>query len=1178
MPVTRRAAKIREASGIPPSPQNELPRELGGTQRRRKKATNTARSTVTPESDPDPASQQNQVHAHALREGNAGGYVESAPSTRNTREQQDSLPDLDTQFISPETKEAVATPQRNGFEEAAAAVGIFRGSPPVGHFVPAKVIHTPPHSPTATPTSITQPVSDSTSLANDKFAQVGVVTAQFTMEQPTLAKSVSLQTDGQSAMVASPIARQNASTQTEAQSASSVVLQGVPVETISITRDQLVQEIQPAITFRPMGLYGFRSELALPPRSCSLTIHLGAGKEVRVSNVPAEAMHELAGILHNHHSTFERSWLTPEDVVVAAENPPQSSTKRKRDDEVETPHSAQRRRIEVEAESTPTPSPHPPQPLRKVSRLRQMALKRNRGLTSPKQPNSVDPILPTETESIAQYSQDGELRLLAPISSSPHNGDAESGIQISEATAITAADPHGPQASTESVSNQTNEQVAQTQTPQTGSWRLGSIFSTARRYMPSIRRQQNPFPAPQTIRPTIQAEGSSDRSEVSAAQHIAQTEPRRQDQRSVQIDTEARSNFTQRLRDSQQATQKSFRTKEKIGEIKKLRAEKERMKAEWAKLEEERRITEKEKKDVENAHRAAYAAQKPGSKRPRISPQVIPNPPGVSYGLDATYFGASSSEEEEASPSRKARPFKVRRIRGSNQSDISTHNALGSQGTSPVNVMRTSPETSALHYTGSRFADSPPNVFGQSGAPSKQDEQGSKGVPSTPMVRELLRPDGTVLRLSDPKFNHSGHFEVPWSPSSSEEDEDEEPTWETPDTEQASPLSSDHEAMTGQESDVTTATPASDEPRGPVLQPAGVLAPTKLSPAAITQPSVTPSSKQAGPLTVQEPLATPAPKQSAPTTGMGKNLEASKTLERNRQMLRAQLAGQPGRSVLSPKDILNSPSKAQLSSQSLKVPTTQPSSPAGASQTPSQHGLSSTQIEKPLFMQPGGAQSSQTPVYSDAQAGNQVNVDSVKDSQGEDDFSILGAASRTSPKSPGRMLAETLPSVQKKVSGMQAYSEYLLKVDPKVKEVLESSWGASDDEASANAFRSPFTTFVKAQQAEASNRALKPVRQSQNRGPFVDDSDDEDDALLYGNEQRTAAGGVDVDGEFVMDPTVATYLGSQWTPEDEAYSSDEFKNHYTQHKAAAAGAAASTPSGGITLGPAMLPTPPLVEY
>ncbi|KAL8702732.1 MAG: hypothetical protein Q9201_004108 [Fulgogasparrea decipioides] len=1172
MPVTRRAAKIREAEGIPPSPQNELPRELAGTQRRRKKATNTARSTVTPESDPDPASQQNQVHAHALREGNAGGYVESAPSTRNTREQQDSLPVLDTHFVAPQTKEAVATPQRNGFEEAAAAVGIFRGSPPVGHFVPAKVVNTPPDSPTATPTSSTQPVSDSTSLANDKFAQVGVATAQPTVEQPTLAKSVSLQTDGQSAMVASPTTRQNASTQTE---------------TVSTTQDQLVQKIQPAITFRPMGLYGFRSELAVPPRSCSLTIHLGADKEVRVSNVPAEAMHELAGILHNHHSTFERSWLTPEDVIVAAENPPQSSTKRKRDDEVESPHSAQRRRTEVETESTPTPPPHPPQPLRKVSRLRQMALKRNRGLTSPK-PNPVDPILPTETESVAQYGQDGELRLLTRMSGSPDNGDAEGGIPINGVVATTASNSDGPQTSAESVSNQTNEQVAQTQTPQAGSWRLGSIFSTARRYMPSIRRKQNPLPAPQTIRPTIQAEGSGDRSEVSAAQRIAQTEPRRQDQRSVQIDTEARSNFTQRLRDSQQATKKSFRTKEKIAEIKKLRAEKERIKAEWAKLEDERRITEKEKKDVEDAHRAAYAAQKPGSKRPRISPRVIPNPPGVSYGLDATYFDASSSEEEEeASPSRKARPFKVRRIRGSDQSHISADDALGSQGISPVNVTRTSPETSALHYTGFRFSDSPQNVFDQSIARFEQDEQGPKRVPSTPMVRELLRPDGTVLRLSDPKFNHSGHFEVPWSPSSSEEDEDEECTRETPDAEQASPLSSDQNATTGQEPDVTTATPASDESRAPVLQPAGVLAPTQIPPTATTQPSVTPSSKQGGLLTVQEPLATPGPKQSAPTTGTGKNLEASKTLERNRQMLRAQLAGQPGRSVLSPKDILNSPSKAQLSSQSLKVPMTQPSIPAGASQIPSQHGLSSTQTGKPLFMQPGGVQSSQTPVNSDAQAGTPVNEDSVQDSQGEDDLSILGAASRTSPKSPGRVLAETLPSVQREVSGMQAYSEYLLKVDPKVKEVLESSWGASDDEASANAFRSPFTAFVRAQQAEAIDQAIKPARQSQNTGPFVDDSDDEDDALLYGNEQRTAeglhdtTGGVDVESEFVMDPTVATYLASQWTPEDEAYASDKFKNHYTLHKAAAAGAAASTPtSAGMTSGPAIQPLPPLacVEY
>ncbi|KAL8691605.1 MAG: hypothetical protein Q9218_003200 [Villophora microphyllina] len=1169
MPITRRAARIRLDQGILPSPQSDLPRELGGTQRRKKKETRSTRATVTPESDGDLAARPNQdISAHALREGNAGGYVESAPSTRSIREQQDSLPVLETHDMASRTSNTVAPSHQSGFEAAAAAVGIFRGSPPVARFIPPEIIHTPPHSPTFVPSSITQTVRDTPPLVDDQAAQSGASHVQSTVEQPTQAQPVSPKTDGQKAAVVSPTTVCHSSSQTKAspittdntssqKRASPITMRDASTSTETTSRDISVQTTVSANSFRPMGLYGFRSELALPPRICSLTIHLGHDKEVRISNVPAEAMHELAGILHNHHSLFERNWLTHSEeaaAAAAAQNPPPSATKRKREEQVDNPQSAQRRRIEVEPEpepeSTPTPTP-PNQSLRKGSRrLRQMALKNPRPNTSQWQPASIDTIVLTGDDTTAQYSRTGELRLLGPAPDYSQNDNIDSGSPVRGGAAAAKLKGAEYGSSTEGLSSaQATSQTSQTQTPEPSSWRLGSFFNTAKRFIPGIRREANPIPAPQTIRPSAHTELSND-SNMDALQRVAQTEPRRQDQRSMQVNTEARSNFAQRLRDSQESSKKSFRNKESVAELRKLRAEKERIRAEWAELEEERRVTEQEKKDVEEAHRAVYAAQKTGSKRPAISPRVIPNPPGVSYGLDSAYFDYSSSEdedEEEASPSAKQPPLKVRRTQGPDtpQTDKSK-NMRGNAGISTDYDATKTPNNEALHYSGSRFSDSPPNVFDRSQARSSE---GNRGPRRQEFLKELVNADGTVFRLSDPGFNHSGHFEVPWSPDSSDEDEEENSTQETPIQEQSLSPSFAQQVRNSQDQDRAAAISASAGSSTQTMQPTTVPVTEQPSLATILQSA-------AASATVTQPFATPAPKQAPPVTAMGRNAEASKTLERNRQMLRAQLAEKSGRSVLSPKDILASPTKGSLPSESVRTSFSQPANPARAFEIQSRNGAAGGQTGSSLF------------TASEDKGLQTTNIlGSSTQPQERDEFSILGAAGRASPespelpKSPGRILAETLPSIHNRVSGLKAYSEYEQTMDPKVKEVLEAAWAAGDEEASSSAFRTPFTAFVSSQQAEASLQAKQPSLQSQQQGPSADDgSDDHDDALFYGNDtpkgNKAPEGavavmkmtGMNFNSNYQMDPSVAAYLESQWTPEDEAYASGEFKGDYAGHK------------------------------
>ncbi|KAL8878563.1 MAG: hypothetical protein Q9192_008422 [Flavoplaca navasiana] len=139
-------------------------------------------------------------------------------------------------------------------------------------------------------------------------------------------------------------------------------------------------------------------------------------------------------------------------------------------------------------------------------------------------------------------------------------------------------------------------------------------------------------------------------------------------------------------------------------------------------------------------------------------------------------------------------------------------------------------------------------------------------------------------------------------------------------------------------------------------------------------------------------------------------------------------------------------------------------------------------------------------------------------------------------------------------------------------EYLESLWNVSDETAAIEDFRATFTEF----NASRKQDLVRPgSSQSRNTHRHADDDeaiDDEDHESLYDDEDGDDARHDNEVGDaeealldeseegnqpkaptlptptafenFTMDPKVAEFLNVQWTAEDEAYASEEFKSHF----------------------------------
>ena len=189
----------------------------------------------------------------------------------------------------------------------------------------------------------------------------------------------------------------------------------------------------------------------------------------------------------------------------------------------------------------------------------------------------------------------------------------------------------------------------------------------------------------------------------------AQTEPRvRKDSTNV-LDTQANvtrpeSNYHHLFRDRRLANQ-----------ARKKNTERQFLESQQKLIDDE--VARKVKEALEEHERLRTEAEKatvPGTKRKRLpSPDVIPNPPGCSYGMDLNYFGSDSSEDELGdnevttgqieSPS--TRPMKRARMSSESQAS-SSERVLGDPHRAPP-------------YTGKMFADPKPNLFFKPVAPSR---------------------------------------------------------------------------------------------------------------------------------------------------------------------------------------------------------------------------------------------------------------------------------------------------------------------------------------------------------------------------------------------------------------------------------------------------------------------------
>ncbi|KAL9602662.1 MAG: hypothetical protein Q9219_001651 [cf. Caloplaca sp. 3 TL-2023] len=1136
MPVsTRHKAALRLAEGIPPSPQNEddIPRELRAPPRRQKRAPRSKRPTSAPEHQGDSASTHDQATtSQALREGNAGGYVVQSSSS----EPQDSLSQpLVPSTPTPQSKTDLSTQEPSCSTTGTAIAGEHPAS--VLNNTTLQDICLSPVPTPSTPQIKNPMICPSTPKSTLNDAQGG----QRSGTQSTASRSLSFHEDQK------PVPNPSPSTMHDSFRANGLAMH------IASHPSPSAQGI------RSLNLDDLKSELSQNSQSCSITLHLTGNKQVRIPKVSSTAMEMIESILRNDHFAEEQDLLTSEGIVAEAATPAiveadkqiQSSNKRKRDDGSEDTRSTQRRRIE----STGTPSKSiasTPTPFKLRSRFRTMGSSLGQAKTpviDPQQSLS-HAATPKVNGSSLSYDQEGTLQLInnsgghqrshskgqnSTIIGSDDEGESEGILlfpnlasankamlrsptrqkdnnSVEDSDALSepdSPDVHGtPSGGPQQSSGEPSTPMAET--PQTGSWGFGSLFRTARRFIPGIRQRQAPLAVPQTIRPAGHAPAVARDEDISISQRGAQTEPRRLNHRGNLGNMDSGTDFAKRLRDSQSANQKSFRTKGKVEELKKIRAEKEKIKAEWEKLAEERRITEEErkiteqqKKDVEDAHRAAYTNQQPGSKRRlRLSPRIIPNPKGVSYGLDPAYFD-TSDEEEPPSPTHFPMR-KARRLRGPNKSQPAKNKGLDRQNVPLFEGSQDQAGTSATQYRGSHFSDSPPNVFNVSTTHSSEESSTSRDLAS---------------RMEDPNFNRMGHFQVPLSPSSSEEDETEAATEET------SPESQTVKHSFSQPSKTDNISSQSEKQSG--AMPSSTLA------------SVAPS----------QPPKTPAAK-GLRAFHPAKDSDASKTLEKSRQTLRAELLKKGGKSVLSPKDIANSSMKSQLFGKTSRTPIPDFSAPSRAT-----GGQQETSKEQSLFVQADeGEGLESSPSFKSGDNAGQVGK-SITPPAAADEIQSRASSSHATSKSIKPGSAKILPGTDGKPSKLPTYEEYKEQIDAETRDIIESCWGAEDDKVAVDAFQADWKAH---RASEQDGGALD--RSDEDRSlDYLFEGEEPDEAFYQtlleelekdnrlAREEANAAPSAapsEMGKITASDPDVEAFVDSQWTEDDETYASDEFRNNY----------------------------------
>lgn len=346
-------------------------------------------------------------------------------------------------------------------------------------------------------------------------------------------------------------------------------------------------------------------------------------------------------------------------------------------------------------------------------------------------------------------------------------------------------------------------------------WGLGSIFSSASRFVPGLGRRTAPTAAiqrpvigtsrvtstPQVLRPQHPRTEPRGNSQAASTQDVnalsdqdtPATEQPRQKRRKPNAVRQAQSHKvskTQRLPEREMRQARRLREKAEAAMSEEAKAE--RRKAQLEEIKEHKRRLEIDEKKIEDeiTREESEAALKalndwrdekkanPGLKRQRPpSPKVIPNPQGCSFGFDPRYFEQSSSEEESSPPSSptRHRPRKSPRTEGVASATAPVEASKAQAGSTQAAATHTSDAQAGLAqahkaqvYTGAFFGDGTPthqggNVFGELAASNAATEKASafkQALPATPKVPKTPKSppktsDGRIIT------NLSGHFAFP---------------------------------------------------------------------------------------------------------------------------------------------------------------------------------------------------------------------------------------------------------------------------------------------------------------------------------------------------------------------------------------------------------------------------------
>ena len=260
------------------------------------------------------------------------------------------------------------------------------------------------------------------------------------------------------------------------------------------------------------------------------------------------------------------------------------------------------------------------------------------------------------------------------------------------------------------------------ETPRNRGWGLSSLMSIPRsvtRFVPGFGRREEPArraqlpmgnedaPVPADVQHTLTITSlpSTPEPQHRPAESFTQTEPRQENRMLDSNNLPTTENANQSAPRPRQTSTSTFKTRAQINVARHKKLKEDILAANAKVIDEEvtRKVNEEVERKVKEALereklREAEKAVPTGNRRKRIpSPDVIPNPPGCSYGMDINFFCYSSSDEENEEDTRDERPPPAKRARRSTELPLSP---------SPRTPLMVGDQNRARPYTGTVFQTS----------------------------------------------------------------------------------------------------------------------------------------------------------------------------------------------------------------------------------------------------------------------------------------------------------------------------------------------------------------------------------------------------------------------------------------------------------------------------------------